>query len=121
MWASGATRILQQGASWRQRTIQSDPAVALRAHAGGGDATKRRIEITIERQRVTFIRRKGSASGWCASCGQQVWMVTPEEAALLAGLAARTIYRRVEGGSVHFTESADGSLLICADSIVEPI
>ena len=48
-------------------------------------------------------------------------MVTPEEAALLAGLAARAIYRRVEGGSVHFTESADGSLLICADSIVEPI
>ena len=50
-----------------------------------------------------------------------IWMVTPEEAALLAGLAARTIYRRVEGGSVHFTESADGTLLICADSIVEPI
>ena len=119
MWATGATRILQQGASRRQRLYRKHLRPRSAAHAGGGAATKRRIEITVERQRVTFLRRKGAAHGWCGACGREVCMVTPDEAALLAGLTARTIYRRVEGGSVHFDEAADGTLLICCNSLHE--
>jgi hypothetical protein len=45
-------------------------------------------------------------------------MITPEEAKELANTSAREIYRWVETGQVHFTESPDGSLLLCPHSIL---
>ena len=84
----------------------------------GATITKRRIEIIVEAQRVVTVRgRKISAVGWCASCGQRVRMVTPDDAARIAAVTPRTIYRWAESGQVHFTESQDGLLLICHRSL----
>ncbi|HXG68777.1 MAG TPA: hypothetical protein VNO70_27010 [Blastocatellia bacterium] len=44
-------------------------------------------------------------------------MVTPEEAVILTGISARAIYRWVEGGRVHYTETAAGFLFICLQSL----
>ena len=44
-------------------------------------------------------------------------MLTPEQAAAVAGVTVRAVNRRVEDGSVHFLETADGRLLLCADSV----
>lgn len=43
-------------------------------------------------------------------------MVTPEEAAVLACVSPRTIYRGVEAGRIHFMETPEGLLLICLNS-----
>jgi len=32
-------------------------------------------------------------------------------------VASRTIYRRVEAGELHFTETPEGALIICPDSM----
>jgi predicted site-specific integrase-resolvase len=44
-------------------------------------------------------------------------MLTPEEAAALAQVSSRTIYRRVEAGELHFAETPEEPLLICLDSL----
>jgi len=44
-------------------------------------------------------------------------MVTVDEAAQLACVSVRTLYRWVENEKLHFTEIADGELLICLNSI----
>jgi len=44
-------------------------------------------------------------------------MVTPNQAANIAGTDARVIFRKVESGQIHFIESADGALLICKQSL----
>ena len=44
-------------------------------------------------------------------------MVTADEAAELSGVSPRTIYRRVEAASLHFAETGEGRLLICANSL----
>jgi len=44
--------------------------------------------------------------------------VTADEAANLAGVTARTVYRWVEQGKVHFTETAAGKVLVCVNSLV---
>jgi hypothetical protein len=46
-------------------------------------------------------------------------MLTTEEAMLLAGTSARAIYRWIEAGSVHYLEMAEGSVLVCPDSILK--
>lgn len=82
--------------------------------------TKRRLEITFERERVLVVsRRRVSVRTWCEGCGRRAFLTTPEGAAELSGLTARAVYRRVEEGSVHFMETADGMLLVCCDSLTE--
>lgn len=81
---------------------------------------KRRIrttEIKVETEELYLLRQspKGLRT-WCAACGREVWMVTPERAAKLAGVSPRTIYRWIENGKVHFTE-AGRVLLVCLGSL----
>ena len=61
--------------------------------------TKRRIEITVEKRRLIVLRRaRARVLDWCADCGEQVAMLTPDQAATIARVSSRTIYRRVEAG-----------------------
>lgn len=79
---------------------------------------KRRTEITIETERVIVIRkRRPQIQDWCNRCGEIVPMVTVDEAAGIAGVNSRTIYRWVEADRIHFTETSDGRLLVCPDSL----
>ena len=79
--------------------------------------TKRTV-ITIEKRQVQFIRgRRINAQGWCDQCGREVQLVTCDAAAELAGVSARAIFREVEAGRIHFTETQNGLLLVCANSL----
>ena len=50
----------------------------------GEAATKRRIEINIDRQRLFVLKRRGVAvAEWCEHCGQRVQMLTPDQARIL--------------------------------------
>ena len=79
--------------------------------------TTRRMKITIETERLLVMRRGMSLFSFCASCGDEVRMVTIDQAAMLARLTAREIYREVEAGMLHFLETTDGSLLVCFRSL----
>jgi hypothetical protein len=81
-------------------------------------STKRRTEITIETDRVFVVsRRRISVLTWCVACGERVTMITPDEAAITARVSSRAIYRCMEAERVHFTETADGLLLVCTNSL----
>ena len=58
-----------------------------------------------------------SLSSLCAACGEEVRMVTIDQAARLARVNSREIYREVEAGMLHFIETTEGSLLICFNSL----
>lgn len=79
---------------------------------------KKKTKLTIETERVLVIRR-GSVGrrAACGACGEVVGLLTADEAAALLRVSPRAIYRQVEGGRVHFTETADGALLICLNSL----
>lgn len=80
--------------------------------------SSRRTEVLIETHEVWVIRRPGQASAaWCGGCAAHVLMLPPEAAAHLLDVTPRAIYRWVEAGRIHFTEEADGALLICLASL----
>ena len=80
--------------------------------------TTKRTEITIETDRIVVLsRRKVSVVSWCRECNRRVKMVTADEAASIAGVTSRTIYRWVDSEKLHFNETSQGSLLICCESI----
>jgi hypothetical protein len=43
-------------------------------------------------------------------------MITPDEAALIAQMDTRTLYRQLESGLIHYNETP-GGLLVCANSV----
>ena len=76
-----------------------------------------RTEIAVETARIIVIRAPGRAFTRCDACGGGVQWVTLDEAAGLAGLGSREIFRMIEGGLLHSTETEDGILLVCPNSL----
>ncbi len=79
---------------------------------------RKRIEITVETSLLVIRRGTNRGQVWCLECSSPVQSVTPEEAAVLAGISTRTVYRRVEAGQLHFIETAEQSLMICLNSLL---
>ena len=75
----------------------------------GGGAEKRQVVI-INRPFVSPQRR-------CDKCPEPSGMITPDEAAALCRVSTRTVYRWLEKGAIHFSEGAEGTLLICLSSL----
>ena len=55
----------------------------------------------------------------CSECREPVALVALNEAVRLSGITSRAIYRLIEEGQIHFTETADGLALICPASLLK--
>jgi excisionase family DNA binding protein len=74
--------------------------------------------MVVEHDEIILVRRRGKAVRlWCNQCEAQVSMLRVEDASALVGVTARTIYRWIEAGKLHFAESDKGLVLICAQSL----
>lgn len=82
-------------------------------------AKTRRTEKTVEIHEFYVIRTaSGSLPALCGACAAgDAIMVAPEQAAAVAHVPPRMIYRWVEAGAVHYQEGADGSLTVCLKSL----
>ncbi|MBD0325869.1 MAG: hypothetical protein ICV68_05525 [Pyrinomonadaceae bacterium] len=80
---------------------------------------KRRTEITIKTDRLVILRhsRNIKRAAWCDACAAPTQLLNVDEAATLARSTSRAIYRRVEAAQLHFTETSEGRLLICLNSL----
>jgi hypothetical protein len=76
-----------------------------------------RTSITIQTERLLVMGNNRSLYSLCAECGDEVCMVTVDQASSLTGARSRDIYRDIEDGKIHFIETAKGSLLICFNSL----
>lgn len=79
---------------------------------------KKTARITVETERLLIIRRsKKSFAGRCGQCQAEVELIGLEEAAAIASASQRAIFRWAEAGEIHFTETEDGRVMFCLNSI----
>ena len=76
-----------------------------------------RLRTTTRRTTALLGAALPTAVAWCDACAAQKRMLTPEQAALVARVNTRTVYRWVESGLAHFVETAQGALWVCPDSL----
>jgi excisionase family DNA binding protein len=79
---------------------------------------KKTTTITSETHEFVIVRRPlaNSIRMWCDECDAEVDMLRAEEAAAVADVSTRTIYRWIEAGQIHHTESGD--VLICPNGLL---
>lgn len=84
--------------------------------------TVKKTEVRIETRETWTIRHgqpvREARQGWCLSCGAQVELITPDEAALVTGLGLRQIFRHIEQAQLHFLETPAGGVLLCLPSLL---
>ena len=76
---------------------------------------KRKMEIILEVEEVTFFKARTSRTVFCDYCGKRVEILTIENAALIVGLSKSQLFRLIESGNVHFIES--DQVYLCRDSL----
>jgi hypothetical protein len=80
---------------------------------------KRSAEKTVEIHEFYVIRSaSGSLPSLCGECFFETSiMVPPDQAAVLAHVTVRMVYRWVESGVVHYKEEPNGSVMVCVKSL----
>lgn len=79
---------------------------------------ERKFESVIETKKRYVIRQFTSVNlTVCAECGEI--MLTIEQSAKLLSINQRRIFKIIETGASHFTETEAGALMICVDSLVK--
>ena len=79
---------------------------------------KRVTIISVERERVLEIRRRGRPNeGWCEQCRIHTHLLRPEELAVIAGLGSSQVLRLLEAGRLHSIRTAEGLLFVCLNSL----
>lgn len=97
-------------------------------------AANKRTEITLETDRIWVIRRSHSRRAWCAECGREVDMVMLKEAEALSGMTQPMLSQPLTSQSMttqpmltvsgdsrgwHWSQAADGSPLVCLESVLK--
>ena len=83
---------------------------------------RRRVVTTTLTREVWTVRRAGAESAprtrkWCDVCAEPSGLLTPDEAAAMAGVSPRVIREWAEGSRLHSVKTSDGALLICLNSL----
>lgn len=81
-------------------------------------AKTRKTEKSVEIHEFYVIRTSGSLPALCGECETaDAIMVAAEQAAAVAHVPVRMIYRWVETAVIHYKEAPDGSMLVCLKSL----
>jgi hypothetical protein len=60
-----------------------------------------------------------NAPMWCPVCREEVGMILAEKAAVVCQCSRRRIYRWIEDGDLHYTETPDGEVMVCGRSLAQ--
>ena|SRR5580692_3386260 len=81
-------------------------------------ATYRRTEITVQTGQIWIVRKSHSTRGWCPECRCESDMVSPNEAASLAGITQPRLSSPSHGKNWHWTVDSRGAPLVCVASVL---
>lgn len=83
----------------------------------------KRSPVGVSKIRIEKIERIVLSKGlkrFCEQCKGERLFISVEKAVFYFDLTAREIFRLVEADAVHFYESSNGALFVCARSLAEP-
>jgi hypothetical protein len=77
--------------------------------------------ITIETKSVLILRSRSSRAAYCPVCGAKVEMIALEDTGVISSLDRAAFEQWLNSGELHRVEAADGSSLICLNSLLKRV
>jgi hypothetical protein len=78
----------------------------------------KQMTITIESSSLLILRVRSLCRAWCPKCAAEAEMIAAENAEMMSGLDQRALKEWLNSGELHRTNAANGSLLICLNSLL---
>jgi len=78
----------------------------------------KQTKITIETDSLLILRGRSSRRAWCSRCAAEVEMIALEETGVISNLDRPALEEWLNLGELHRSQAADGSELICLDSLL---
>ena len=78
----------------------------------------RQTKITIETDSLLFLRGRNSTRAHCPLCRAESEMVALENLQVVSNLDGPSLEKWINSGELHRLQSADGSTLICLNSLL---
>lgn len=86
-----------------------------------GMAMTRETKITIETESLLILRTQSPLRAWCPVCGFEVEMIPLDGVGVISNLPSPDIEAWIQSEDLHHTNSADGALLICLNSMLKRV
>lgn len=80
------------------------------------NATKR-LKIKLESHELKIVRFGRRQKFFCQNCQMETQHLTVDQMAICLEVSEINVFRLAENGRVHWLETGEGKLMICADSI----
>ena len=78
----------------------------------------KQTKITIETDSLLILRRGNSTRAWCPRCAAEGEMIALVKTGMISGLQEPLLEEWLNSEDLHRSETADGSLLICLNSLL---
>jgi hypothetical protein len=78
----------------------------------------KQTKITIETDSLLILRGRSTSRTWCPLCAAEGEMIALENLGILSNLDRPAVEEWLNSGKLHRAQAADGSELICLDSLL---
>jgi hypothetical protein len=78
----------------------------------------KQTKITIETDSMLILRGRNSNRAWCPRCAAEVDMITLDNVGVISNLDRAAVEEWLNSGELHRSKSANGSALICLNSLL---
>jgi hypothetical protein len=78
----------------------------------------KQTKITIETDSLLILRSRNSRREWCPLCAADGEMIALENAGVISNLDRPALEEWLNSGNLHRSQAADGSVLICLNSLL---
>jgi hypothetical protein len=74
--------------------------------------------IRVETDSLLILRSRTFTRAWCPLCAADVEMIALENTRVISNLEQPALEQWLNAGQLHRSQAADGSVLICLDSLL---
>lgn len=92
--------------------------VSARGQLQKATSVTKQTKITIETDSLLILRGRNSRRTWCPQCEAEREMIALENLGVISNLDRRALEEWLNSEEMHRVETADGSTLICLNSLL---
>ena len=78
-------------------------------------------KITVETDSLVIVQSRNSRRGWCGRCGTEAEMIAIESVGVITNLDRSALEEWLNSGTLHRSQSANGSEQICLNSLLASV